>query len=123
MSKQTNPAKKIIKTETKKPEVFSGPSTPIAARRKTTTSLTNTPVEFTFNKDNIRWLLISVGLVILGYALMMGGRMPSNEVWDEKLIYSFRRTVISPIVILGGLVLAIYAIFRNKPDTKPSAES
>jgi len=115
MAKQPTPAKKLIKTETKKNETFTGPSSSLSARRKVTTSLTNTPIEFTFNADNIKWLLISTGLVILGYILMTGGKMPSKDLWDEKVIYSFRRTVVAPLVILGGLILAIYAIFRHKP--------
>jgi len=115
MAKQPIPAKKLIKTETKKTESFSGPASSLAARRKVNTSMTNTPSEFTFNSDNIKWLLISLGLVILGYVLMTGGKMPNKDVWDESIIYSFRRTVLAPVVILGGLILAVYSIFRNKP--------
>lgn len=123
MAKQPIPAKKLIKTETKKNEILSGPASSLAARRKVNTSLTNTPSEFTFNPDNIKWLLISVGLVILGYVLMSGGKMPSKDVWDEKIIYSFRRTVLAPVVILGGLILAIYSIFRHKPVSTGTTES
>lgn len=121
MAKQPTPAKKLIKTETKKNDMPSGPASSIAARRKVSTNLTNTPTEFTFSPDNIKWILISVGLVILGYVLMTGGKMPSKDVWDEKIIYSFRRTVLAPVVILSGLILAIYSIFRNKPLPTPSS--
>ena len=51
---------------------------------------------------------------------MTGGHNPRN-VFDEKVIYSFRHLVIAPIVILGGLGLSIYAIFRNKPDTSSTS--
>jgi hypothetical protein len=123
MAKQPIPAKKLIKTETKKNDSISGPASSLASRRKVNTSLTNTPSEFTFNSDNIKWLLISLGLVILGYILMTGGKMPSKDVWDESIIYSFRRTVIAPVVILCGLILAVYAIFRNKPEQTNSSPS
>ncbi|MEP7266238.1 MAG: DUF3098 domain-containing protein [Saprospiraceae bacterium] len=117
MAKQPTPAKKVIKTVTAKSETLSGPSSSISRRKPVaSSSLTNTPAELTFNKDNIKWLLISVGVVVLGYVLMTGGKMPNHDTWDESIIYSFRRTVISPIVILGGLCLSIYAIFRNKPE-------
>lgn len=66
-------------------------------------------------------MMISVGLVILGYILMMGGKMPSKDVWDESIIYSFRRTVLAPVVILGGIGLSIYSIFRHKSE--PSSEA
>ncbi len=114
MAKESAPIKKVIKTETRKSEPLTGASSSINARKRNTNERTNTPKDFTFNMDNIKWILISTGLVFLGYMLMMGGHMPSPDVWDEKIIYSFRRTVIAPIVILSGLGLAIYSIFRNK---------
>ena len=45
--------------------------------------------------------------------LMSGGAMPSPEVWDENLIYGARRTVLAPLVIMMGLIVEIYAIFRG----------
>ena len=116
MAKESTPIKKVIKTETRKTESPTGAYSSVNSRKRVTNERTNTPSDFTFNMDNIKWILISTGLVILGYFLMMGGRMPSPDVWDDKIIYSFRRTVIAPVFILTGLGLAIYAIFRNKPS-------
>lgn len=65
-----------------------------------------------FGKKNYTLMLIGVGLIALGFLLMSGGHMPSPDVWDESLIYSTRRTLIAPIVILAGLVVEIYAIFK-----------
>jgi hypothetical protein len=39
--------------------------------------------------------------------------MPSPDVWDDSIIYSFRRTVLAPIVIIIGLVVEIFAIFKK----------
>jgi len=39
--------------------------------------------------------------------------MPSPDVWDESIIYSKRRTLLGPFVIIVGLVVEIVAIFRN----------
>ncbi len=115
MAKETASNKKVIKTaETKKADNLVGASSNINTRRKGSTGLTNTPKEFTFTKDNLKWMVISVGITLLGYMLMLGGKMPNNDTWDESIIYSFTRTVISPIVILSGLGLAVYSIFRNK---------
>ncbi|MBK8633788.1 MAG: DUF3098 domain-containing protein [Saprospiraceae bacterium] len=59
------------------------------------------------------WALAGVGLMALGFALMAGGHMPSPDVWDPDLIYSFRRTVLAPICILSGLGLQVVAIFAK----------
>lgn len=50
--------------------------------------------------------------MILGIILMSGGGMDNPNEWHPDVIYSFRRTVLAPIVILGGLGLEIYAIFK-----------
>ncbi len=58
-------------------------------------------------------MLLGVGLIGLGMILMAGGHMPSPDVWDDSIIYSWRRTVLAPFVILAGLVVEIYAIFKR----------
>jgi len=67
-----------------------------------------------FGKNNYKFVLIGVGLLFLGLALMSGGHMPSPDVWDESLIYSHRRITVAPILILAGLVVNVYAIFVKK---------
>lgn len=69
--------------------------------------------ELIFGRQNYAWMGLGLGLVVLGLILMSGGHMPSPDVWDESLIYSFRRTVLAPIVILSGLGVEIYAIFKR----------
>ena len=56
---------------------------------------------------------IGCGLIALGWILMMGGKMQDPTVWDESVIYSARRTVLAPIIILAGLGMQIYAIFKR----------
>lgn len=67
-----------------------------------------------FGKKNYMFMIIGMGLIFLGLALMSGGHMPSPEVWDESLIYSPRRITVAPMMILAGLVVNIYAIFVKK---------
>ena len=76
-----------------------------AAKRKTPTLI--------FKKENYILMGIGAGLVFLGMILMLGGSMPSDDVWDESIIYSFRRTVLAPIVIVAGLVVEVFAIFKR----------
>jgi hypothetical protein len=66
-----------------------------------------------FNKQNYLYIGIGFGLVVLGLLLMLGGSMKDPNVWDESVIYSARRTVLAPIVILAGLAVEIYAIFKR----------
>ena len=68
----------------------------------------------TFGKRNYYFILGGLALIFLGLILMSGGHMPSPDVWDESLIYSTRRTLIAPILILAGLALQIVAIFTKK---------
>ena len=66
-----------------------------------------------FGKQSYIWMGAGIGLIALGLILMAGGHMPSPEVWDEDIIYSFRRTTLAPILILAGLVIEVYAIFKK----------
>ncbi len=66
----------------------------------------------TYGKTQFRWMLIGIACIALGLILMYGGWMPSPEVWDESIIYSPRRLTLAPIMILTGLGLQIYAIFK-----------
>jgi len=39
--------------------------------------------------------------------------MPDPDTWDEDRIYSFRRITLAPLVIVIGLVVEVYAIFKD----------
>ncbi|TVQ49932.1 MAG: DUF3098 domain-containing protein [Saprospirales bacterium] len=68
-----------------------------------------------FGRENFKWMLIGLAFIFLGLILMMGGAMPSPDVWDESLIYSHRRITLAPFLILVGLCIQIYAIFKKSP--------
>lgn len=72
------------------------------------------PVELLFGKKNYMYLGVGIILICLGFAFMSGGQMPSPDVWDESIIYSFRRITLAPIVILAGLIISGMAIFVKK---------
>ncbi|MEZ4912318.1 MAG: DUF3098 domain-containing protein [Saprospiraceae bacterium] len=67
-----------------------------------------------YGRKNYILILVALGLIFLGLLLMSGGRMPSDDIWDESIIYSFRRITLAPIVIISGLVVGIFAIFAKK---------
>ena len=95
----------------KKKVVTGRPSTTTTTRRTNVRVQPAFPLLFT--RDNYKFIAIGCGLIALGLILMLGGRMEDPNVWDESVIYSFRRTVIAPIVILAGLAMQIYAIFKR----------
>jgi hypothetical protein len=66
-----------------------------------------------FGLQTYIWIGIGVALMVLGMILMAGGAMPSPDVWDEDLIYGFRRITLAPMVILAGLGVITYAILKK----------
>lgn len=74
--------------------------------------------EMLFDKDNFIFFGIGLAVVVLGFILMSGGQMPDANTFDESIIYSFRRITLAPAVVLIGLVIIVYGIFRDKKTTK-----
>lgn len=70
-----------------------------------------------FGKENYKWMLIGVAVLIVGFLLMAGGGSDDPRVFDPSEVYSTRRITIAPIVILLGLMIQIYAIFRQPKNT------
>lgn len=66
-----------------------------------------------FSRENL-WLMIAGAVVMLiGYLLMSGGRSADPNVFNPGEVYSTRRITIAPILILLGLAIEIYALFRE----------
>jgi len=68
--------------------------------------------ELLYGKSFFIWMLIGLACIILGFILMGGGHQDPNS-WNPDEIYSFRRTALAPIVIIIGLVIEVYAIFKK----------
>lgn len=69
-----------------------------------------------FQKDNYMWMMIGGVIIALGMFLMAGGKNTDPNTFDTDVVYSTRRITIAPILILLGLAVEIYAIFkRSKP--------
>lgn len=103
MSKESKPIKKKV--------VANRPTGNVASRRAPSRNIQSFPLLFT--KQNYMFIGIGCGLIALGLILMLGGGMKDPNVWDESVIYSARRTVLAPIVILAGLGMQVYAIFKK----------
>lgn len=66
-----------------------------------------------FGSETYRWLGGGFLLIVLGFIFMMGGRGDDPTVFDEAVIYSFWKITFAPIVILAGLGVTVYAIFKK----------
>lgn len=70
-----------------------------------------------FGRENYLWILAGIAIIALGLILMAGGRSTDPNVFDPKEVYSTTRITIAPILILIGLGMGVFAIFR-KPKEK-----
>ncbi len=68
--------------------------------------------ELVFGRENYKWVGIGFALIMLGMLLMIGGFNEDPSQWDESKIYGFQRTLLAPMVILTGLAVEVYAIFK-----------
>lgn len=75
---------------------------------------------FYFGKENFKWMLIGLVLIVAGFILMMGADantvdgVYNPEVWNEG-IFSFRRIRLAPLLVIAGFAVQVYAILkRNK---------
>jgi len=66
-----------------------------------------------FSKENYTWMLIGLVVIAVGMFLMAGGKSDNPAVFNKDEVYSFRRITVAPIIILVGLVIEIFAIFRK----------
>jgi uncharacterized membrane protein len=87
------------------------------AKAPTVKSYSNAPL---FGKENYRWMLIGIVLVALGLILMAGGKSKDPNVFNPNEVYSFRRITLAPILIIGGFVVEIFAIFRKDKSSSQS---
>jgi hypothetical protein len=68
--------------------------------------------EIFFDKSNYSIIGVGLFVVIVGLLLMSGGNnAPEN--WDANAIYNWRRITLAPLVILAGLGVVVYAIFKS----------
>lgn len=66
-----------------------------------------------FGKENYLWMMIGGLVILLGIFLMSGGKNTDPNVFDKNVVYSTTRITVAPILIILGLVIEIYAIFKK----------
>lgn len=117
MAKKKNLKQRV--TEAKKQVEVVQTETKASFTGNTSTSTKNTSATsgMLFGKEN--YLIMGAGLVLilLGFALMAGGKSADPNVFAADELFSFRRITLAPILVLLGFAVEGYAIFKT-PSTK-----
>lgn len=71
-----------------------------------------------FGKSNYMWMLIGAIVIALGMFLMAGGRSTDPAVFNKDEVYSTTRITLAPIIILIGLAIEGFAIFKKSAPAK-----
>jgi hypothetical protein len=66
-----------------------------------------------FEKENYLWMLAGIVVMAIGLLLMSGGKSSDPNQFHPEQVYSSTRITIAPILILAGLGLEIFAIFKK----------
>jgi hypothetical protein len=66
-----------------------------------------------FEKENYWWMLGGIVIMAIGLILMVGGKSSDPNQFHPEQVYSTTRITVAPILILAGLVIEIFAIFRK----------
>ena len=62
-------------------------------------------------------MLIGLGVIVLGFILMIGGGSKDPDVFNPD-IFNFRRIRLAPALVLIGFGIEISAILRSFKNTK-----
>jgi len=73
-------------------------------------------IEFALGKENYVYLAIGFGIIIIGFLLMVGGGSDDPKVFNGDELFSFRRIVLAPVVVLFGFLFEIWAIMKKPKE-------
>jgi len=68
----------------------------------------------------VNYILLVIGLIIIivGFMLMIGGKSHDPQIFNKDEIFSSRRIIIAPIVVLFGFIFEIWAIMKKPKEEK-----
>ena len=67
---------------------------------------------FSLPPKNVRFILIGLIVMVAGYILMIGGGSSDPQVFNYDM-FDFRRLVLSPLLVILGIVRIIIALMRR----------
>lgn len=72
-----------------------------------------------FSRENYLWMLAGIIVITLGMVLMSGGKSNNDPaVFDKSAVYSFTRITVAPVLIILGLLIEVFAIFKTPKQAK-----
>ena len=72
-------------------------------------------VDFAIGNESFKYIAIGVGILIIGFLLMLGGKTDDLNVFNPE-IFSFRRITLAPIIVVGGFAFIGWAIMRKPKE-------
>jgi len=87
----------------------------MATKKKIIKQEGSSDFEFAIEKESFGYIAIGVGILIIGFLLMVGGKSHDPNIFNPE-IFSFRRITLAPIVVVGGFIFIIWAIMRKPKD-------
>ena len=95
---------------TNRPITANAPQSRIAPANQPLSHIDNKPL---FIKENYVLMLVGLIVIAIGMMVMSGGKSIDPNVFDQKEVYSTTRITIAPILIVIGLGLEVFAIFKK----------
>jgi hypothetical protein len=62
-----------------------------------------------FSRQNYFLMIVGIAFIVLGFVLMSGGGASDNTSFSED-IFSTRRLVVAPVMVVTGFVIEVFAI-------------
>jgi hypothetical protein len=75
----------------------------------------------TFSKQNYLLFIAGIGLIVLGYLLMIGGGSDDPNVFNPA-IFDAQRITIAPLVCIAGFVTIVVAIMWRPKQNQQAAK-
>jgi hypothetical protein len=72
-------------------------------------------IDFAIGKEGFKYIAIGVGILIIGFLLMAGGKSTDPNVFNPE-IFSFRRITLAPIIVVGGFAFIGWAIMKKPKE-------
>ena len=69
---------------------------------------------FSLSSKNVKFIIIGLMVMVAGYILMIGGGTTDPNVFNYDM-FDFRRLVISPVLVILGIIIIISAIIHDTP--------
>ncbi|MBO4571156.1 MAG: DUF3098 domain-containing protein [Bacteroidales bacterium] len=76
---------------------------------------------FSLPPKNVRFIIIGLAVMVAGYILMIGGGSSDPQVFNYDM-FDFRRLVLSPLLVILGIVIIIVSIMKRPEDKTEDKE-